>query len=115
MTKKTKQQFDSINQKLDVLLGDAQKKAQKYDELKKNLKKIDIHIKKMSNFREENSNLGVTLVLEIPNINIHFDDNNEIVRNEELVALNELNLLNVRDMQRISLILQETHYKNKIS
>lgn len=114
MNKKTKQQFDLINQKLDTLLGDTAKKAQKYDNYVKQLKKLDVHVKQISNFREDNGSFGLSIAVEIPVINVHFDDNNEVVKCEELIALNELRLLNTKDMQRISESLTETSFKNKI-
>ena len=108
-----KKKIEELEKKLDLLIGDTKQKAKKYDEQKELLSNVKFSVNKMSFFVDKTGLVGLNIEYTIPKIQIFFNDENEVVKNETFFAINKLNLISIEDMQKISEKLEEIRRKNE--
>lgn len=105
---------ENIEKKVNYLSKDSFYKARKYDEQKELLKKINLKVKKVNLFLNNDGQVGLDIDYEIAPLKIYFDDDGQMLKNERFYAINALDLVSKEDMQKVQEFLNEAIKRNKI-
>ena len=82
-------------------------RAQKYSEIKEDLKKIRLNVSNIVPIIDEHGNKGLKIYYEMDPIIITLDDEGELPYVADFAAINKLDLISNEDMQKISRKLEE--------
>lgn len=91
----------SQNEIISYLKGEYLEKAKKYDQIKEWLANINIKMKSVESFNDYGEPI-IKVEYSLKPLILEFDENNEILKNETFVAINNLNLVDFESMQKIS-------------
>ena len=103
----------TINEKLDQITSKTMWKAKEYDRIMGSLSQIQFDLSKCSLFLQDDGSYGFLVSYNIPVIKVFFDGDNEPIRNDRFVAINELNLISIGNQKIIAEKIQEAKEKNK--
>lgn len=105
-----KEKIDKIEQLFDK---NVVTKANKLDEIEKNLKEITLKIKSAKMFVTESGEEQLKIEYEIDPIYLQFDATNNIMFNPTFYSINMLNLISPSDMKKISEAIEKAKIKKK--
>lgn len=107
--KELKKQIAILNEKM--LNKEIIFKAQKYDEMVSNLNKIKFGLKIKKQFNQETGDVFLKIDYELPSIELHFDENGNVIKNDLFYSINVLNLL---DDNNLNILQQEIEKLKKV-
>lgn len=108
-----KEDVSYIKEQIGKLTDETIKKAKAYDELKKYLKHIKLDVKSANiTFDTDEICYCIQINYHMPPVKIHIDRENNIERNETFIAINNLNLISLDDMIKISQKIEDIKKMN---
>lgn len=109
-----KKDINGINSKLDSITGAMSKKAEAYDKEHKYLKDVKINIDKAYAFFDEKTlRYVVKIDYNVMPTTLYIDDDGEAIVNNRFRAMNELNLIPLEDLQKVSKAISNAAKLNK--
>lgn len=111
--KEVTNKLSNIESKINDLSNNTASKAKKYDELISFINEIKFDLKNVSLFVNDYGSVGVKIDYTLPSIKIGFDEEGKIIKNNRFVAINQLNLISLEDMKKISNKIEEAKTKNR--
>lgn len=109
-----KEELSLIKEKMNKLTDETIRKANAYDELKNYLKHIKLDVSNVSvQFDTELIKYCVKIDYHMPSLKVYIDKDNNVERNESFIAINMLDLISLKDMNKISEKLEDIKKINK--
>lgn len=108
--KKKKKPIEVLTEKVDELtkliktqeLERLRNKSLRFDNFLEQSSHVAIKVKNARVFQDANTGEDfVRIDYEVEPVNIHLDENGDIIKNERFIAMNLLNLVSIDDMEKI--------------